>query len=102
VALILPFAACAERPASERPFRSPTVDYPAPPPQTSDGEVVGADRQAPSDKLEAGPSDDGLAPGWHVEDGTPRYDRKNRAHEHAPAEGDGSNAEPKTTDADRP
>ncbi|HEX3594482.1 MAG TPA: hypothetical protein VHU80_05250 [Polyangiaceae bacterium] len=36
------------------PVRSPTLDYPLPPSQTSDGEVVGADRQPPGDKLQEG------------------------------------------------
>jgi hypothetical protein len=35
--------------------RSPAVDYPEPPPTTADGEVVGADRMAPGDKLDTGP-----------------------------------------------
>jgi hypothetical protein len=37
------------------PLRSPARDYPLPPIQTSDGEVVGVDRQPPSDKLETSP-----------------------------------------------
>jgi hypothetical protein len=34
--------------------RSPTLDYPLPPSQTSDGEVVGADGVRPDDKLAEG------------------------------------------------
>jgi len=46
-------AACGGR-ASEPPARSPSLDYPPPDIQSSDGEVVGADRQAPRDKLQSG------------------------------------------------
>jgi hypothetical protein len=35
--------------------RSPSRDYPPPPAHTSDGEVLGADRVAPGDKLDTGP-----------------------------------------------
>jgi hypothetical protein len=38
----------------DSPVRSPTVDYPLPSVQTSDGEVVGADREPPGDKLQEG------------------------------------------------
>jgi hypothetical protein len=40
---------------SAAPARSPTVDYPLPGAQTSDGQIVGADRQRPEDKLREGP-----------------------------------------------
>lgn len=70
--------ACSSPPASERPLRSPTRDYPPPPAQTSDGEVVGADRRRPEDTLETGPTNDGLAPGWSVENGKPKYDPSDR------------------------
>jgi hypothetical protein len=36
------------------PVRSPALDYPLPASQTSDGEVVGADRIPPGDKLQEG------------------------------------------------
>lgn len=39
---------------ADGPARSPTLDYPLPAAQTSDGEVVGADRVPPGDKLEEG------------------------------------------------
>lgn len=73
---------CATQPAPERPFRSPTRDYPAPPVQTSDGEVVGADRMAPEDKLQQGPTQDGLAPGWSLDEGKPKYNRKDQVGGH--------------------
>src|SRR6187402_785802 len=72
---------CASQTAQERPFRSPTRDYPPPPAQTSDGEVVGADRMAPADKLQTGPTTDGLAPGWSLEGG-PHYHPSDEKHEH--------------------
>jgi hypothetical protein len=72
LALCVLASGCAAQPAKDRPFRSPTRDYPPPPAQTSDGEVVGADRIAPADKLQTGPSNDGLAPGWSL-DGGPHY-----------------------------
>jgi hypothetical protein len=73
---------CAAQPAQDRPFRSPTRDYPAPPAQTSDGEVVGVDRMAPADKLQTGPTNDGLAPGWSL-DGGPHYHPAGEKHDHA-------------------
>jgi hypothetical protein len=65
---------CANHVPAEQPARSPTRDYPAPPPQTSDGQVVGADGVAPADKLERGATRDGPAPGWSAEHGEPGYD----------------------------
>jgi len=73
---------CATQPAPERPFRSPTRDYPAPPAQTSDGEVVGVDRMAPADKLQQGPTTDGLAPGWSLDEGKPKYNPKDQVGGH--------------------
>jgi len=35
--------------------RSPTLDYPPPPAETSDGQVIGADRMPPEHKLRTGP-----------------------------------------------
>jgi hypothetical protein len=35
--------------------RSPTLDYPHPATETSDGQIVGADRMRPEHKLRAGP-----------------------------------------------
>ncbi|HEY6723959.1 MAG TPA: hypothetical protein VI197_08000 [Polyangiaceae bacterium] len=73
---------CAAQPARDRPFRSPTRDYPHPPTQTSDGEVVGADRMSPADKLEQGPTGDRPAPGWSLDEGQPAYDPKDRVGGH--------------------
>src|SRR5262245_3659342 len=38
-----------------RPARSPALDYPPPAQETSQGEVVGADRVPPGDKLKTSP-----------------------------------------------
>jgi hypothetical protein len=46
--------ACGRHQPPAAPMRSPSLDYPAPDITTSDGEVVGADRQAPRDKLASG------------------------------------------------
>ena len=59
--------------------RSPTLDYPPPPPETANGDVVGADRTAPADKLKTGPrvGDDGVRPAGRpgeIERGTPTDD----------------------------
>ena len=62
----VPLCGCADT-RREAPLRSPSRDYRPPPPTTSDGQVVGADRVAPGDRLEEGPrARDGLdlAPGW--------------------------------------
>jgi len=79
LALLTP--ACG--PAADAPLRSPSQDYPHPPPTTSDGEVVGADGVAPSDRLQEGPrvgSEDELAPGWKVDEhkGGLKHDPKER------------------------
>jgi hypothetical protein len=46
-------AGCGGR-SADAPPRSPGLDYPPPPVETSDGQVVGADRMAPGDKLASG------------------------------------------------
>ena len=60
--------------AADAPLRSPTKDYPLPPPQTSDGQVVGADNRPPEDRLEEGVSSGGPAPGWSVGEDGLNYD----------------------------
>lgn len=56
--IALCLAACSSAASKENaaPLRSPSRDYPLPPAQTSNGEVVGVDRQAPSEKLETSPA----------------------------------------------
>lgn len=60
--------ACAPSKQPEAPLRSPTLDYPLPAAQTSDGEVVGADRIPPNDKIAQGPA---LGPGGATPSGRP-------------------------------
>jgi len=67
--------ACASQAA---PLRSPALDYQAPAARTADGDVVGADRESPSDKLSEGPSNAGPAPGWKVDKNGAAYDPKRR------------------------
>lgn len=56
--MLFAIAACACGSGGQKsagPVRSPTLDYPLPAAQTSNGEVVGVDRQPPGDKLREGP-----------------------------------------------
>jgi hypothetical protein len=62
----------APQTAPEKPpsyFRSPTLDYQDPPRSASDGEVMGANKQAPGETLEASPTNEHLAPGWEIKNG---------------------------------
>jgi hypothetical protein len=79
-ALMLASAAsgCAPKAPADRPMRSPSLDYPTPPAQTSDGRVLGADGKPPADTLKTGPSNEGPAPGWRSGEGTPSYDANDR------------------------
>jgi hypothetical protein len=52
--VVLTSAGCGGN-AGESAPRSPSQDYPPPPAQTSDGEVVGADRVPSGEKLETSP-----------------------------------------------
>ena|SRR5512132_3779805 len=54
--VLLAAPACAtSAPNSSALTRSPTLDYPHPATETSDGQIVGADRIRPEHKLQAGP-----------------------------------------------
>lgn len=74
---------CGSSQSAERPLRSPSRDYPPVPVQTTaDGDSLGAHRQDLRDALDTGPSIETgtqpgeqryLAPGWVIEDGTPKY-----------------------------
>jgi hypothetical protein len=73
--LALADAGCAapqKSPAEKPPsyFRSPTLDYQDPPRSASDGEVMGANKQSPDETLQASPTNEHLAPGWEIENGT--------------------------------
>lgn len=62
-------AACAG-PNNETSLRSPTRDYPPPPPRDVDGRVMGADNISPEDRLEQGArvgTKNELAPGWKAD-----------------------------------
>jgi hypothetical protein len=86
--ILLAFVGCGPPPGMPPSPTNPPVK--PPPPQTSsfDGEVIGADREAPADRLASGPQvvvrpgDDQPvraepAPGWYVdENGVPRYSRE--------------------------
>ena len=75
-ALVLAGAGCAAN-SSEAPLRSPSKDYPPPPPTTADGQVIGADGVEPSDRLKSGArvgTEDALAPGWQADEKGLRYD----------------------------
>jgi hypothetical protein len=83
--------ACSSAPG--RPLRSPALDYSPPPPSTTDGDTVGADRRGPGDKLHEGVSSDGPAPGWQGSKSGFSYDPKNHvggAVEPPPANGSSS------------
>jgi hypothetical protein len=72
-ALALAMSGCAApQTAPDKPpsyFRSPTLDYQDPPRSASDGEVMGANKQAPGETLEASPTNEHLAPGWEIQNG---------------------------------
>jgi hypothetical protein len=53
------------RSSGAQPARSPSLDYPAPAQETSQGEVIGADRVPPGDKLKTSPraGTEGVTPG---------------------------------------
>jgi len=92
-ALALAALACSgaqDAPSKEpRYLRSPTLDYQDPPRSASDGEVMGAHRQAPSETLEASPTNEKMAPGWEIRNGTlvaspEARQRGHGSHEHEP------------------
>jgi hypothetical protein len=74
--------------SADKPLRSPSMDYPPVPAQTTaDGDTLGANRQDLGDALETGPSvETGTklgeqrynAPGWVIEDGKPKYKAEKR------------------------
>ena len=55
----------------DAPLRSPSQDYRPPPPDTIEGQPVGADGVPPGDRLEEGAvvgNEPGLAPGWQADE----------------------------------
>jgi hypothetical protein len=79
---------CTTSRSADKPLRSPSMDYPAAPYQTTaDGDSLGAHRQDLGDAIESGPSvETGTklgqqrynAPGWVIEDRKPKYDAEKR------------------------
>jgi hypothetical protein len=70
-------AACNKSQAS--PLRSPALDYQPPAPESdADNQPIGADRVAPSDKLEQGITTQKAAPGWDANKSGVTYDPKRR------------------------
>jgi len=69
-------AGCAQ--SSTAPVRSPSLDYAPPPPETENGDSVGADLRGPSDKLHEGVTSNGPAPGWQANKNGLTYDPKKR------------------------
>ncbi len=55
IAVVLMSAGCGGATSEGAPPRSPSQDYPPPSAQTSDGEVIGADRTRLEEKLETSP-----------------------------------------------
>jgi hypothetical protein len=53
--LLLAGTGCADAGTTSAPPRSPSLDYPPPAAQTSNGQVVGADQVPPGDKLRQSP-----------------------------------------------
>jgi hypothetical protein len=54
---------------------APNVDR-HPPPQSADGQVIGADRRSPERTLAEGATTDHLAPGWKADEHGLEYDLK--------------------------
>ena len=71
IALAASGCSAPQEPPAKPPsyFRSPTLDYQDPPRSASDGEVMGANKQSPSETLEASPTNEHLAPGWEIQNG---------------------------------
>jgi hypothetical protein len=80
--------ACAPT-GTNKPLRSPTRDYPAPPPTTSDGHAVGADGKDPADTLEEGATPSGPAPGWEIGEDGVEYDPERRTGGETEGEAEG-------------
>lgn len=60
---------CAGSPEPAAQPRYPEKRRPPPLRSASDGEILGADRVAPEDRLEASPTNEHPAKGWVIEDG---------------------------------
>ncbi len=98
LALALGLGAPACQPSANAPVRSPKRDYPLPPPQTSDGQVLGADNRPPEDRLEEGVSTDGPAPGWSAGEDGLKYDAERPPRGSTPPHAPADAAPPKQAD----
>lgn len=92
LATLAALAGC-KPPARDAPVRSPSLDYPHPPQQTSDGKVVGADNKPPEQHLGENAGSKGAAPGWMIDKNGIRYDPNKRK---------GGNLDKDTRDAPAP
>ena len=72
--VVLVAAASCQRPG-EGVVVAPNVDR-HPPPQSADGQVIGADRKSPERTLAEGVTTDHLAPGWKADEHGLEYDPK--------------------------
>ena len=72
--VVLMGAGCGGAASESASPRSPSRDYPPPSAQTSDGEVIGADRTPPEEKLETSPKVGvgGIAPATRAPHGEPK------------------------------
>jgi len=71
---VLALAAACQKP-TEGLVVAPNVDR-HPPPQSSDGQVIGADQKSPQRTLAEGVTTDHLAPGWKADEHGLEYDPK--------------------------
>lgn len=95
---------CAGSPEPAAEPRYPEKRRPPPLRSASDGEILGADRVPPEDRLEASPTNEHPAKGWVVEDGklTPEREVRHReeAHRRAGYEKDPKAASPSEPDCE--
>jgi hypothetical protein len=69
-------AGATPEPSAPSYFRSPPLDYSDPPRSANDGEVLGAQEQAPDDWLRGNATTLHAAPGWSYDYGQLRFHRE--------------------------
>jgi hypothetical protein len=74
--MLLACARAAPAAREPEPMRSPSLDYTQPLRSASDGEIMGANEQSPSDTLAAGATNAHPGAGWDVHDGRLELDRE--------------------------
>jgi hypothetical protein len=93
LAMAVLVAGCGGEEGKRRPLtRSPSQDYRPDEPRTADGRPLGADGVNPADRVKAGATTGGLAPGWKVVDGKLTYDPEWREADHEHSEGEAQDA----------